>query len=1267
MRRGALISLISLGAFVAFVALSAVTLFHTPTGRNLIKGQIESALEGELGGEMQIGALSGALPQHLILKDMIFSENGAPWLTVRRVELDWHPVFLFAKRIDIDRVSVEDVTLLASPPKSVEDTPAPSTFTLPDDLPHVQIRDLTVTNFMIDAAIMGSAFRVDGTSNLTMGGHALRAALNAKSKDGRDSIEAAVEISPENDHLYSDIIVASAKDGLIAKLIDSDGSVYFSAQADSPLSSGFVEISTEAGRYGHLEANISSNLKDVKFVDIETSVFPGEHFKDLTAELGPEVTLIARIEPKTEGGRLTITHFASKLGEVDGNVDWTSENRFPDMISLSFTTRFSSNYRPEIQKYLGPQVALRAILKRVRSDYTMDASLTGMLASASINDARTNFQDHLSGTLKASLEPNDMAHRALQGGASLTGLLNIDSSNLIALNSLDLQIAKGTGFKGQAVYDIAKDAFQMKGATSVDADFVTALNPDLLIDNPLFAQIDLSGPLNRLTLSADIDAPGMRISGQPIPAATIEVALAGLPSLPTGEITGHAIEGDNQFELTLRSTKTGHIGVQQFLFTGAGFALTGDGAYDPANTAVSLNLRYEGTENARPLPGLTATGVFSIEGTLVGASDTSDLSITAENLIVNDFSIDRLEATAKGPATGLMINASSDGLSFPNMPQIQDLSIAAAADLSGPLMIDLNAFEIHINNQKAELTAPAHITVDQEIGIENLNAQWGESGVIVFNGAISNTHWRATADVNRAPIPGAAGLLSFHFDLDTDREIPARGEFLAQSLLTQDRSVEINGAFSWDGERFHVKNADSVGGVHFDMTFPATLTKGEKLGVQIDGELDGVGSYKGDLTTIATYLPPDLQSLEGAVDASFALDGTISEPQISGKINIDDGAYTELRSGLNLIGLHAQAHTTKESDIINIIFTGGGRGVNQSGDDTLKLAGVLTLDDTPTIKADLTLDRVRVSARPVSSATASGSIRIEGPLDAITTTGDIIVNELNADIISPKDTGLVDIDVVNIHEGEPSVIFNAPTPPLTFDVEIQADDRVFVRGRGIESEWRVDVQLTGDAQDPVVIGELNLRRGWFDFSGRRFNLVSGKIVFDRLVANDPLITLRAEHQTVDGMTAIIAISGRTTSPTISLQSNPVLPTEDILAFMLFGKPAQELTALESLQAAQALAALSGVGPFGGKSATGSVRQALRLDLLNFDIDPERGGGALTVGKYVADKLFVSATQDAQGQNGSVRIQYEITNSIAVETEIKQDGDQTISANWKKDF
>ena len=58
---------------------------------------------------------------------------------------------------------------------------------------------------------------------------------------------------------------------------------------------------------------------------------------------------------------------------------------------------------------------------------------------------------------------------------------------------------------------------------------------------------------------------------------------------------------------------------------------------------------------------------------------------------------------------------------------------------------------------------------------------------------------------------------------------------------------------------------------------------------------------------------------------------------------------------------------------------------------------------------------------------------------------------------------------------------------------------------------------------------------------------------------------------------------------------------------------------------------------------------------------------MTVGKYIADGLFVSATQDVKGENGAVQVEYEVNNNVKVETELTQRGEQTLSVNWKKDF
>jgi len=291
---------------------------------------------------------------------------------------------------------------------------------------------------------------------------------------------------------------------------------------------------------------------------------------------------------------------------------------------------------------------------------------------------------------------------------------------------------------------------------------------------------------------------------------------------------------------------------------------------------------------------------------------------------------------------------------------------------------------------------------------------------------------------------------------------------------------------------------------------------------------------------------------------------------------------------------------------------------------------------------------------------------------------------MDVEVITPETTGLVDIDVVVVSGADPGVnnliaeetlsqkageSSGPKASSFAYDVDIVADDRLFVRGRGLESEWSADLTVRNNGSEPLVLGAVSLVRGTFDFAGRRFDVTTGEILFDRLSPNDPVIDLAADYETADGLVATVSVSGRSSGPTVELPSTPSGPQNDIMALVLFGKPTEQLSAVESLQTAQALASLGGVGPFGGGGGgiVGSLRQSTGLDLLNVDLDGPGGAASLTAGKYLADGLFVSATQDVNGNNGSIRVEYELTDNITVESRVRADGDQTVSANYKKDF
>ena len=170
----------------------------------------------------------------------------------------------------------------------------------------------------------------------------------------------------------------------------------------------------------------------------------------------------------------------------------------------------------------------------------------------------------------------------------------------------------------------------------------------------------------------------------------------------------------------------------------------------------------------------------------------------------------------------------------------------------------------------------------------------------------------------------------------------------------------------------------------------------------------------------------------------------------------------------------------------------------------------------------------------------------------------------------------------------------APTKWL-LDVALSAPGRLEVTGMGISSEWRGDIQVTGPATQPRIVGKVEVVRGDYDFAGKRFELTRGDLRFAGSYPPDPIIDVVAEN-TSSGFTAQLAITGTSQRPDIKFSSTPSLPEDEVLSRVLFGSSITSLSAPEALQLAGALASLRGGGG-GGLNPINLVRKGLGIDRL----------------------------------------------------------------------
>jgi translocation and assembly module TamB len=230
-------------------------------------------------------------------------------------------------------------------------------------------------------------------------------------------------------------------------------------------------------------------------------------------------------------------------------------------------------------------------------------------------------------------------------------------------------------------------------------------------------------------------------------------------------------------------------------------------------------------------------------------------------------------------------------------------------------------------------------------------------------------------------------------------------------------------------------------------------------------------------------------------------------------------------------------------------------------------------------------------------------------------------------------------------------------------VVVEIPGQLFVRGKGLDSEWQGRVAVKGTSAEPDIVGKIESVRGNFDLLGKRFALSRGIISFDGGSKIDPRLDILAEAN-ASGVTAQAQVSGSASSPSMSLTSNPLLPQDEVLARVLFGRGVGQLTPTQGIQLAQAAATLTSGGP----GLLDKMRGKLGLDRL--DIGSSGTGGStdpsISAGKYLREGVFVGVDQSTSGQS-KAKVEVEVTPNITVETDVGSKGGAGLGLNWKLDY
>jgi translocation and assembly module TamB len=1106
--------------------------------------------------------------------------------------------------------------------------------------------------------------------------------------------------------------------GLTAQLEDAGKRAVLTITGDASADGTPVER-LDLSLHAHAERMLA-NLPTSMAVRWEGSVgVPIYGDLDLPELLGPRLSLegsarvdverldvaIERFGLTTDAARIELTGTLHEATRIDGRLTATAQDltRFRDLAGLELSGAL--DLVADISGALDPlSVQVAADLAGL-SLQTGLPEVDGILGADPLVTAGITYQGDSLSIIGLDVQAR---HASLSGDADLdlaTGALSA-RIDVAAPSLAPIGEAVGTPLRGTMGVALAVGGTFDEPAASASwrvGDLAAGGSPVGTVTGSVSA-VDLTGvPNGRLDLQLATDqgrietGTDFRLDGDLLSLANVR--LDGLGLAVTGgveaDLTGPTAEG----ALRIRAEDLGVLGEAFALPLGSGRVSADVSLSGAAGQSARLDGRIEGLSVGGSDAGEPVTiGLVEIAVSLaeLTASPRGDGSITISEIDAAPARIERITLQAasdgktaqadlrldgtvsdRGKERPIALSAAMDGRldASPVTARVQSLEASFGDDLAARLSRPVNlalgevtsvddlALDIVAFEQTGSLTGrgtldPARL--DMRLALRDLPAalaglvdptlelQGGVDGNLTVAGPIENP----VVDLDI----GTSGIQS------TDPEFAALPPLVADLVVgLRDRAVRarLTGGVG-DGAGVEVTLATNL--VSGGRGAPPTMGLDQSLSGSIDGLVR--------LDRASGFLPLGDLQMSGDMTLDITLAGTLADPLVTGAARLDDVGVEYPEFGVDYRAVNMEALGEADRLVIRTLSAESVSGGTVTG------SGFASFDVDSGNPVDIRIAARQFTAVQMDTATIvlSSDLALTGARPSYLLAGTVTVEPSEIRIPSALPTSVTSLDVTEIgvdgqvlNPQEPEVAQEADAP-LALDMVIDVPGRVFVRGRGLEAELEGRLLVKGLADDPLVTGGIGVKEGTFDALGQNFIFNKGLVSFDGAPVDNPNLDVKLTAEVAD-ILAIVGVDGTARNPNLVLSSEPSLPRDEILARLLFGQAQAELTPLQALKLAQSAAQLSG-GFGSGPGITDQLRESLGVDTLDVStggVGEDAAGPSLSVGKYIADGVFLRLEQGLSGADSRAVVEVELTDNITLETDVGADSASRAGINWKLDY
>jgi translocation and assembly module TamB len=1285
MRRAPKIAAWIAGGVLLLIAVVVVGVFivgNTQSGRAMVIRLTPRITQGHV----QLAGIHGSFPAALDLDRLELHDADGVWLYADHISLRWSPAALLVRHVKVDTLHISRLHVERAPLPEKPEKPSSSS-----SIPHSDLANLSIDTLELGEKLAGqpTALTVRASAHLNSLEDAT-AHVTARRTGGNGDYQLHLQFDPVR--IEASLQLQEPANGPLENLlkIPDLGALWLSAKVSGPRTAEKIDITMNAGplrgrAQGAVNLVASSADLDYLLTAPEMTPAPGLTWQrvDLQGRFhGPFKTpqavghLLVK-ELQVPGG----TQLSALDANLTANAGWMSLRATIDglvipgpqpkllqnaPLSVAATVRLNDDKRPVELTANHKLFALNATavtageqsarLNLRLPDLAPLAAVAGQKlrggADLRAHITRDNSTIHLIAEANGNIDGGKAAWAGLlRGGTTRVQLDTLVTDEAITLDRLQLN--------GHAISLSARGTAGRTDAQKINARLDLKL-PDLSRVSPtLVGTAELSTKLKGLAtaLSSDTELTSkLSIRGSPNGTISASLHAEDLPKTPHGTIAAHGdLDGAPlQLNVSLEygSGDIYHVILQHVDWKSA--HAQGDITSSAAIARAKGNARFrmDQLSDLNRLLGSTLQGSVSGSLALVPVSGKSRAQLQFEAKDVN----------AGGMTTNAQLHAAGtlDALDIQLAAQSPAVG-GAPASVDSNARLNMTAHELQLakldaqyHGQDIHLVSPAKISFGDGLAVQDLKIG-AQEALLAVDGRVS-----PALDLHASLKQLKPELINaFVPDLLASGTIQA-------DLQVQGRPNAPTGQVSFDATGIRAKNAAAQGLPATDLhanaqlmgntaKIDANLTAGSASHVTLTGRAplaaDGVLDAKlaGNLDT--ALLNPLLEAKGRHVTGAIAVDthvtGAAANPEIDGTVRLTKGSFRDYTQGISLTditgdlsGSHGQLKIEK--------LTARAAPGNLSVEGTV---GVLQPKIPVSLK--LTAKNAQPIASNILTANLDANLEVTGTArERLDVGGTVRLNR--ADVGIPS--GLPpNVAVLNVEE--PGKAPPAPSgKPLVIGLNITMDAprQILVKGRGLDAEMGGQLRIQGTTDEPQVTGGFDLLRGFFTLANSKLTFSNGNVTFsgaglkNRIV---PTLDFTAASHVAE-ITATVHITGLADAPKIELSSTPELPQDEILARLLFGESASQLTAMQLLQTGAALASLGGGGGDSGFNPVAKTQKALGLDRLSVGGGGSSGGAQGTqstgptveAGKYVSSRVFVGVKQSTTGAS-QIAVDVDLTKNV----------------------